>query len=282
MISCNLMGGLGNQLFQIAATIAFSLQNNIPFIFPYSEKLNAGKVRPTYWDTFFVALKNKTTFNTSVTNTSLYAMPKYIEPSFQYSKIPKYNNFMIQGYFQSPMYFEAHGPEIFEMMGVREHQIDLMFEYPEYFQNIDTISLHFRLGDYKEKQEFHPIMPFEYYDNALRLISEWKLKVSTILYFCEEEDNAHVETIIHKLKSKYDVFLFLKVNTSIPDWKQLILMSCCKTNVIANSSFSWWAAYLNSNTEKQVFYPSIWCGPQMGNVITADLFSSTGWTKIEV
>jgi hypothetical protein len=281
MISCNLMGGLGNQLFQIAATIAFSLQNNIPFIFPYSEELVIGKVRPTYWNTLLSKLKNKTTFsNTEITMVELYHMPKYAERSFQYSPIPKYNNFMLDGYFQSYMYFVQYETEIFEMMGIRQQQFNLMFEFPEYFHNLETISLHFRLGDYKEKPEYHPIMPFEYYDNALLCISESKLKKSTILYFCEEEDNEHVEKIINKLKLKYDVYSFLKVNTSIPDWKQMILMSCCKTNVIANSSFSWWAAYLNTNIEKQVYYPHKWFGQNIGNVVTSDLFPSIGWTKV--
>ena len=53
MITCNLMGGLGNQLFQIVMLIALSIRHNIPFIFPYSEMLKTGIERPTYWKTFF-------------------------------------------------------------------------------------------------------------------------------------------------------------------------------------------------------------------------------------
>ena len=66
---------------------------------------------------------------------------------------------------------------------------------------------------------------------------------------------------------------------TLDDWQQMLLMSCCHHNIIANSSFSWWAAYLNSNKDKIVCYPSVWFGPSANNN-TKDLCPSD-WTKIK-
>ena len=65
----------------------------------------------------------------------------------------------------------------------------------------------------------------------------------TILYFCEEEDNADVLETINRL-SKDTNIQFIKVSDSIPDWEQLLIMSCCQHNIIANSTFSWWVHIL--------------------------------------
>jgi hypothetical protein len=129
--------------------------------------------------------------------------------------------------------------------------------------------MHFRLGDYKEKQDYHPILPYEYYENALFNIfcfrRNWPLKPYRILYFCEKEDNDIVNTHIEKLKEKYGFVYFVKVDDEIADWKQLLLMSCCDNNIIANSSFSWWAGYFNQNADKFVCYPHLWFGPKANN-----------------
>ena len=109
--------------------------------------------------------------------------------------------------------------------------------------------MHFRLGDYKLKPDCHPIMPFEYYSNSLgQLISIADSKqIFRVLYFCEEEDDDYVNSIISLLSLSYSFIEFIKVNNEIPDWKQLLIMSCCNDNIISNSSFSWWGAYFNDN-----------------------------------
>ena len=126
----------------------------------------------------------------------------------------------------------------------------------------ETISMHFRVGDYKKNQDYHPIMNKEYYYNSLQFI---KLKYSntnfTIMYFCEESDLGDILPIINFLEKKFPKFKFVRGEKDLSDWEQMLLMSCCHHNIIANSTFSWWSAYLNDLNDKIVCYPSIWFGP---------------------
>jgi hypothetical protein len=124
------------------------------------------------------------------------------------------------------------------------------------------------------------MLPYEYYEKSLEMIPSEELSNYNVLYFCEEEDNEYVNGIIERLKLKFQVKEFIKVDDTIDDWKQLIIMSCCKINIIANSSFSWWGAYFNINDGKIVFYPSIWFGPSIQNDVS-DMYPDS-WIKILV
>lgn len=72
---------------------------------------------------------------------------------------------------------------------------------------------------------------------------------------------------------------FLEAPCGLEDWEEMLLMNCCKDNIIANSSFSWWGAYLNDNINKIVCYPSVWFGPAAGHMDTKDLCPDS-WNKI--
>ena len=134
MITCNLMGGLGNQLFQIMMVMAVAIKNEIPFIFPYSDTLTVGVERPTYWDTFFKNIRNYTAnpqnFNNSniFINNLLYKHPVYNEPSFNYTEIPKIDNVMFNGYFQSYKYFQEVQEKLFDLIGIYGIQLDVLNE----------------------------------------------------------------------------------------------------------------------------------------------------------
>ena len=86
--------------------------------------------------------------------------------------------------------------------------------------------------------------------------------------------------------NKYDNFLkvrgvnceFIKVSDEYHDWEQLLIMSVCDHNIIANSSYSWWGAYLNENKNKTVMYPEKWFGKKMQQHNLCDLFPLT-WNK---
>ena len=143
----------------------------------------------------------------------------------------------------------------------------------------NTISMHFRIGDYKKLQDYHPLATYEYYERALGLIQKLKKGINfEILYFCEDGDIEDVLTIINKLESKFPSYKFVRGEKNMEDWEQMLLMSCCHHNIIANSSFSWWGAYFNFYTDKIVCYPSVWFGAKTNNDVS-DLCPQE-WNKI--
>jgi hypothetical protein len=265
MISCDLMGGLGNQLFQIFTAISYSISNNVPYVFLYSTSLGS---RSTYWDTLLENIKCNTTNNPDQLPTNCF-----YEPSFRYTTLPISDNIRLTGgYFQSYKYFQDNRDAIFELCEIRRQKNlvknELMGEVSG-----KLISMHFRMGDYKGKPEYHPILPFDYYNNALSHIVSTHGENYTILVFCEREDEIAVKQIVGRLNTKMRVEY---VDFDIPDWKQLLMMSCCDINIIANSTFSWWGAYFN---DCPVLYPSVWFGYRITHDVS-DLFPKS-WRKID-
>ena len=267
MITIHLMGGLGNQLFQVFTAMAYGINSRIKTVFPLSKTLTTGIERPTYWDSILSRLSIFTAGieRNNPTNEELYSWIKIRENGFRYQIIPQVQqNFMLFGYWQSYLYFDKLKETIFRLLQIESLKKSIIDEFPQYFaeKNIN-ISMHFRLGDYKSNPEAHPLLPKEYYYNALKTITD---KISgeniTILYFCESEDNNTVLEIIEFLKPSFNV-TFIKVDDTIQDWKQLLMMSCCNYNIIANSSFSWWGAYMNHYESKIVCYPSVWFGKKI-------------------
>lgn len=286
-ITSNIMGGLGNQLFQIFTTIAHAIRTNQKFIFVYSKILNTGNARNTYWKTFLDKLLEYTTANIvlELTNKDVDEFPMHRENGFEYKPLPDFNgrNTKLFGYFQSYKYFEDQFEYICDMIDLRKQQDTIKREFPTLLcADTHIISMHFRMGDYKNLPNYHPIMPYDYFCNAL---SHVLLNQTTNKYqvncFCEAEDNAHVLDIVTRMKLKYPAVDFVKVDDMIDDWQQMLIMSCSHDNIIANSSFSWWAAYFNENANKVVCYPNIWFGPAISYVIVDDLFPPS-WNKISI
>ena len=276
MIYIELMGGLGNQLFQIFTTIAYSLKYKIPFKIK-SEKadkispVDNKSLRPVYWDNFLIGLKPFLYYE----NLNL---PIVKEPNFRYYEIPRFTqSIKLFGYFQSPKYFENNFKSIIKLIELDKQNAEIKEKYKEYFSN-KVISLHFRIGDYKKVPDCHIILNSQYYINTLKIILEKDDTCYTVLYFNEEQDNYIVENMIHNIKKSYPQLNFIQCSYDIPDWEQLLLMSLCNHNIIANSTFSWWGAYLNNNSDKIVCYPNVWFGPACNND-TKDLFPEN-WIKI--
>lgn len=257
MITCRLKGGLGNQLFQIMATIAYSVQNNLEFRFEYSEKLQD---RNTYWDTFLLPLKKYTTSPENIHSTC-----EYHEPGFTFQSIPPgMTDLCLSGYFQSYRYFECLDNS-FPIIELRRQQELVYAEFPYYMNTGRIISMHFRLGDYKHLQEYHPVLSLDYYRRALELVGY--INDDIVHVFCESEDIDIVKNMVCDLNIRDVIF----INDSIPDWKQMLMMSLCNINIIANSTFSWWGAYFNNTPGKVVVRPKMWFGPMIQHEI-CDLF----------
>jgi hypothetical protein len=125
-------------------------------------------------------------------------------------------------------------------------------------------------------------MSVSYYISALKHITSRADRNNwNVLYFYEEQDTVTVKQNIDELQREFQYITFTPVDTNIVDYEQVLLMSLCQHNIIANSSFSWWGAYFNQNMSKIVTYPSKWFGPAQGNKKMDDMYPDY-WDKIIV
>jgi len=258
--------------------ISYGLTYKVTFFF---EKKKSVKLdRPFYWDNFLLSLKP---YVKSIYETKLSI---YRENGFHYTEYIPYKQigkpFKFFGYFQSYKYFQEKEQDIFKFIKLNEQRENIKIKHDKICNFENTISLHFRIGDYKHQQENHPVMDTSYYKSALQHMifrtgrSDWN-----ILYFYEKQDTDMVKEKIGLLQEAFHHLTFTPINTEIVDYEQVLLMSLCQHNVIANSSFSWWGAYFNQTTNKIVTYPSTWFGPSLGNKKMDDMFPC-GWEKINM
>ena len=277
----NLKGGLGNQLFQIFTLISYCIDNNRSFCFINNKVLGSGSdtIRNTYYETFLSKLQKYLVNRETINNTFNLVR----EEGFRYVNIQNLEsdiNILLDGYYQSPLYFNKNYNLIINILNINYLQNELSKKEELDYKN--TISMHFRLGDYKFKQNYHNILPKTYYMNSLNhILNSVKENLEfKVLYFYEDEDINTVKETIDELKNYFTNITFIRANPNLSDWEQLLLMSLCYHNIIANSSFSWWGAYFNNNKEKIVCYPLKWFGPYITDE-TIDLFPET-WKKINI
>ena len=311
MLTATIMGGLGNQLFQIFAVIAAALRNNDTFFFMRHDELRGhpGHYRYTHWSTLLRGLRRYLTQSNTVSERMFQSLPRWDEIGFHFTGLPtetvKYPKpLRIHGYFQSDRYFADKYTEICDMIQLREQQIWIKQIYgneswsgdysggsPAHTRR-ELVSVHFRIGDSVMNLHIHPVMTVDYYYRAISHIISTSSTASasySFLVFYEPCDKEIVLKRITELKHRFSTDIngpaygrdiqFHFVRDTIADWQQMLLMSVCDHNIIANSTFSWWGAYFNANPEKVVCYPSVWFGPGVGRN-TRDLCPDS-WVKMD-
>ena len=311
MITTNIMGGLGNQLFQIFNAISYSIDNNISFVFPDNELLYAGEnttLRHAYWNSIFYLLKPylknekeiQYDYKVYENNNSLYRelpsmnyLRNYIAQRLSYENnitpvIPELN-IHLTGYFQSYKYFKHNYDKIIKLLGFKQLKNNILKLVNDNYIELleDSISLHFRIGDYVKYIDSHIILSDQYYIDAMKTIvnklNDNKVKQYNIIYFCENDDintvSKRIENIQNILRENKIDCVFIKSPSILEDWQEMLFMSMCKHNIIANSSFSWWGAYLNENPEKMVCYSSIYYSQNYDKMVD-DMFPDN-WIKIQ-
>jgi len=168
--------------------------------------------------------------------------PTYNEPHFHYSPIPKLGPVTnIKGYFQSEKYFEHCKDEVRRILTPKVH-----------FDHEGITAIHVRRTDYldpRHKDCYHILTRENYYNQAMEIIPGPYLIFSDDIKWC---------------KSQFvgDEFSFSEEKDPITDMAHII---GCKNQIVANSSFSWWGAWLNSNPDKQVVAPKKWFGPKLAS-----------------
>ena len=283
MITCNLVGGLGNQLFQIFSTLSYAIRSNEKIAFLNSESVGTGitKVRNTYWNSLLYKLKPFLT-----NDFSKYVIIREKEFIFNDIITEIYNNKIsnintcMYGYFQSYKYFQKNFEIIYRLLDIKKQKETVVKLDSNSISDLkNTVSMHFRLGDYKLFPKIYPIMNYEYYKKSFLYIENQNQNICNlnVLFFCEDEDLEDVNIIIERLQLEFPKNVFSRAPNSLKDWEQMLLMSCCKHNIIANSSFSWWGAYLNTTPNKIVCYPEVWF---VNDTDTSDL-CPLEWIKIQ-
>lgn len=251
IISCKLMGGLGNYLFQISTSYSISLRDNKNLLCDISDSVVPHKPYSKYTSNIF----RKINFSNDIGNFTPFG-----ETGFNYSPIPNINgNVKLFGYFQSEKYFLNHRKEILEIFEIDEITEEKINQNYGDILSLDTCSIHIRRGDYLYQQQYHPIQTMEYYNEAIE-------KIGLDKHFLIFSDD--IEWCI-------DNFNFLDNKTFVSnnlDYEDLYLMSKCNNNIIANSSFSWWGSWLNKNDDKIVIAPKNWFGSSYSHLETSDLY----------
>jgi hypothetical protein len=180
----------------------------------------------------------------------------YAEPSFIYNDITYSPNLNLSGYFQSYRYIELHKEEIKKLLtpNIKVNK-----------QNYT--SLHIRRTDYLTHKNCYNILTLaNYYSKAMAASGG-----SKFLIFSDEMGWA-------KQNFTGNEFDFAEGNDAITDLN--LMLNCSGGNIIANSSFSWWGAWLNANEHKQVIYPRVWFGPELAKVNDIKDLCPIDWIRI--
>lgn len=250
-----LMGGLGNQMFQAAAAYAFCKRTGKTLKLSQRSQ-GATSYKPTYWDTYLSGLK-----------TSVSAKKSGItwqEPGFAYTPIPA-NTQVLQGYFQSSRYFQDHAAEIRKLFhpGPATHIKMLKKHGSLLISKPAATVVHIRRGDFLAEPQKFGILTEDWYRQALSFGEIKDLVVfSDDLAWCRNQN-------------------FLQGATFVDEPDEVValhLMSQFRRFVISNSTFSWWAAWLAGSEE--VVVPDRWFGPA-GPQDFADIYEPS-WKRVVV
>jgi hypothetical protein len=270
MIGSFIQGGLGNQLFQVAAGVAHAKRVGSSFAVIEGQHYLPlqGNNISTYKNNIMRGVESKpqADFGQCVI---------YNEQGHQYTPLPLKNNIFLMGYFQSEKYFEDYKDDISELFSVPPQiQSTIDKQYP-FLKNEKVVSLHVRRGDYLQNSGIHPTVSLEYYYNALDSIND----KDRVLVF--SDDIAWCKNILSKslfMKFKQIVYSFSEFSE---DYMDLYTMSNCYHHILANSTFSWWGAWLSKyifQTEGRVFAPKTWFGPE-SNLEPKDILPDR-WEKL--
>lgn len=264
MIISRIIGGLGNQMFQYACGYALAQRHRVPYFldirgfrnyqlrnfllghFNISASTNDGDHLPSLtqigsaWVRFFPTLYRPT------------GLRIYREKSLAYDPAISTagNNIYLDGYWQSEKYFQSVSDELRQEFRLKVPLDRTNEQLLDRMKNEESISLHVRRGDYVN----HPVYAtctLSYYHNALATIRA-KHPDATVYVFSDDpgwvKDNIQTD----------GVTTYVTNNQGANDFKDLVLMSACKHHIIANSSFSWWGAWLGTDAGKIVIAPNAW------------------------
>ncbi|NOT17933.1 MAG: alpha-1,2-fucosyltransferase [Sulfuriferula sp.] len=293
MVISNLIGGLGNQMFQYAAGKALSLEHGVDLRLDISEFANyelhqgfelervfnckteiatEADVRKILGWQFSSGLR-RIMLRPSVA--PLRRTGFVVEPHYRYwsgiGKTPR--DCYLVGYWQSEKYFQDVAPVIRADFTFKSPLISRNADIAEQMSQVSAISLHVRRGDYANNPNTtatHGLCSLAYYQGAIQYIAE---RVEQPVFFIFSDDVVWVK---ENLKMNFPC-QYVDHNREAESYNDMRLMSLCQHHIIANSSFSWWGAWLNQSPEKIVIAPERWFNQSSND--TRDLLPDS-WVKL--
>ncbi len=277
-IKLKLTGGLGNQMFQFAAGYSIAKRKSVDLNLDLSwynrRNIHNGFELKNVFDIYKKVnfLNNPFSFKQFISKID-FTYKIYDEPHFHYTQeilnVP--NHCFLRGYWQSEEYFEQFTDEIKKIFNF---DVDLNDEnirlVDDIFDN-KSVSLHIRRGDFLLKRNVnHNVDLTSYYSNAINEVSR-NFDKPKFFIFTDDPD------WVSKNFSTNSNFKVVDKNTNAHSFLDMYLMSLCNANIVANSSFSWWGAWLNKNKDKVIFAPKKWFNDK--SIKTNNLFPDT-WNII--
>lgn len=288
MIIVRLIGGLGNQLFQYALARRLSLLHDVPLKLDISQfetckprryGLNAFNIIEDYaTEDDIVRIKGKgfASFRRLKDKLLPYYKRSYVyEHSFCFDpnilKSPK--NVYLAGYWQSERYFKDIEDIIRREFTVKIKPDAINERTIEYINGVNAVSLHIRRADYASDEainQLHGTCTLAYYQQAVEIMER---KISSPHFIVFSDDILWAK---ENIMLEYPT-MFIFHNGAAKDFEDLRLMIQCKHHIIANSTFSWWGAWLNEKYDKIVITPKKWLNDESRD--TKDLIPE-GWIRI--
>lgn len=262
MKTVRLFGGLGNQMFQYAFG---KLINADAYDISWFEtvKKKSKATQRDYELSFFKCTPNLTTLkqnknlkkinnflallNLKNNHTIIKEKPKNIYNP----KLLKEKRGVFKGYFQCAPYCESIRSQLLSDFVPKEKPNNENQKILDKISSTNSVSLHVRRGDYLHLQHIHPLCDLNYYQKAIDFIAS---KVSEPHFFLFSDD---IDWVKENLKIDFP-YTIININQGKQSPWDIWLMKNCHHNIIANSSFSWWGAWLNENPNKIVIAPKIW------------------------
>lgn len=252
-----LSGGLGNQLFQVATARAYARRTGRTLKLP---RRVSGDRRTSYRQALF------STVPTLGLLEAHRSRALYAEPAFSYRQIPEFGAARVElrGYFQSASYFERSDVQrvLTPSTSLITAADALLHALRERAEGRPLVAVHVRRGDYLQKPDYHVVLPARYYARAVASTAEDAL----LALFSDDLPACRAEAILDASRV---------VPVDQPADVSLLVMAGCDHHIIANSSLSWWGAYLAAPRAGRVLAPSQWFGP-LGPGDTDDLLPA-GW-----
>ena len=253
-----IIGRLGNQMFQYAALRGIADKHGYDFTIPESDFNNEWNDHQLFEVFDLPNLKNRGRVGDKFLQERQFNYdPELVE------QCP--DDISLYGYFQTERYFSHITDSIKEDFTFKKDVIENCKEVMEELS--EPIALHVRRTDYVEKSQDHPPCSLRYYHEALKRFHEKRPVVifSDDVKWCKEQEIF-----------KPDRFLVSETDNNVYD---LCMMTMCSDYIIANSSFSWWGAWLSDNPDKKVIAPRKWFGPNNAHLNTKDLYCDN-WVVI--